>query len=126
MQRIVLFDGTCNLCNASVQFIIRHDAQGRFQFASLQSPTGQRLSGPDAPDSIVYLRDSTKFTQSTAALYIAKDLSGFVRLAFLCILIPRPLRDQLYDFVARHRYRWFGQRDACMMPTPEIRDRFLD
>ncbi|MDQ0188777.1 DUF393 domain-containing protein [Alicyclobacillus cycloheptanicus] len=131
MRQIVLFDGVCNLCSAAVQWIIRRDRTGQFRFASLQSNLARELGfGPSSkapdPESLVYLRGSRSFTRSTAALYIAKDLGGWTQLAFAFILIPRPLRDLLYDVVARRRYQWFGKRATCWMPTPQLQARFLD
>ena len=129
-KSIVLFDGVCNLCNNSVQFIIRHDPNARFQFASLQSPqaqkllAGHRLEGYLA--SIVLVEDLEIYTASTAALRIARRLSGLWSLFYVFIIIPRPIRDWAYSIVARNRYRWFGRRDECMVPTPNLRERFLD
>ena len=129
-ERLVLFDGVCNLCNGSVQFIIRHDPQGTFSFASLQSDTGQRvlnglgLSATEM-DSFVYVRGGKAFKRSTAALLVAKDLGGFTSLMYAFILVPRPLRDAVYRLVARYRYSWFGKRESCMVPTAELKSRFL-
>ena len=128
---VLLFDGVCNLCNGAVQFIIRHDPAGRFRFAALQSDTGERLLRemglpPDKLDTLVLVEDGRAHQRSTAALRIARRLSGlWPALFYLFIWVPRPLRDLAYDFVARNRYRWFGQRDECMVPTPELRARFL-
>jgi predicted DCC family thiol-disulfide oxidoreductase YuxK len=129
---VVLFDGVCNLCNGVVVFIIARDPRGRFRFASLQSDAARRLLGqPDPassapPASVVLVEGDRVFTQSTAALRIARGLGLPWRLAYGLIAVPRPLRDWLYGVVARHRYRWFGQRDVCMAPTPSMRARFLE
>jgi predicted DCC family thiol-disulfide oxidoreductase YuxK len=131
---VILFDGVCNLCHGFVQFIIRHDTAGRFRFAALQSPAGQALLAahghaplvalPD-PDSVVLLENGRLYTHSTAILRIARLLGKGWRLAEAGWLLPRPWRDALYRFVARHRYRWFGRQEACWLPTPALRARFL-
>jgi predicted DCC family thiol-disulfide oxidoreductase YuxK len=128
-DRLLFFDGVCNLCNGLVQFIIRHDAHGRFRFAALQSETGQRflhLHGRTSQnlDSLVYWRNGRVLTRSTAALNVARDLGGFWPLAYGLIMVPRFIRDAAYDLIARKRYRWFGRRETCMVPTPELRERF--
>ena len=128
---VILFDGVCNVCSGFVQFVIAHDPAGRFRFAALQSDAARRILGqPDAvasaPASVVLVEGDRVFTQSAAALRIARGLGLPWRLAYGLIAVPRPLRDWVYDVVARHRYQWFGRRDACMMPTPDVRARFLD
>ena len=127
---VVLFDGVCNLCNGSVQFIVRHDPAGRFRFASLQSEAGQALlrrHGLDPHDlfSVILVEGGRAYARSDAALRIARGLSGAWRAAGALRVVPRPLRDAVYGWVARNRYRWFGRREACMVPTPELRARFL-
>lgn len=130
---IILFDGVCNLCNGFVQFVIRHDPQERFRFAALQSPGGQALLAAHGhaplapladPDSVVLLADGHFYTRSTAILHIARRLGGGWRLAEMGWLLPRPWRDALYRFVARHRYRWFGRQQSCWLPTPALQARF--
>jgi predicted DCC family thiol-disulfide oxidoreductase YuxK len=113
-----------------VQFIIRRDQRGVFRFAALQSSAAKTLiaSRPEAsslPDSIVLVEDGRVHVQSKAILRIARRLSGLWPLAYAFIIVPRPVRDWLYVWVARNRYRWFGQRDSCMMPTDELRARFI-
>ncbi|WP_432353450.1 thiol-disulfide oxidoreductase DCC family protein [Sporosarcina sp. A2] len=130
MKRTVLFDGECNFCDASVQFIIKRDPYEYFQFASLQSETGQQLSRdfaiPEDVDSLVVIENGKAYTKSSGALHIAKKLDGLWHLAFLFILIPSPIRDGVYDLVARNRYKWFGKKEeACMLPTPAERKRFI-
>lgn len=130
MQRIVLFDGDCNFCDTSVQFIIKRDPYAYFQFASLQSEKGQdfvkQYHIPETVDSLVLIENHKAYTQSTAALRIAKKLDGLWHLLFLCILIPRPIRDGVYNYIAQNRYRWFGKKeDTCAIPSPEMRKRFL-
>jgi predicted DCC family thiol-disulfide oxidoreductase YuxK len=129
MRSIVLFDGVCNFCSDSVNFIIRHDTENRFAFAPLQSGKGIELRAKygidDDIDSIVLIEDDRAFTKSTAALRIAKRLGGIWALAYAFIIVPRPVRDYLYELFARYRYRLFGKKDECMLPTPEVRARFL-
>jgi predicted DCC family thiol-disulfide oxidoreductase YuxK len=129
MSSIVLFDGVCNFCNGAVNFIIRNDRRGRFRFAPLQSEKGGRLRGeysiPPETDSLVLVDDGRAYTHSTAALRIAKGLGGVWQLAYAFILVPRPVRDWFYRTFAKNRYKWFGKKDLCMIPTPEVRERFL-
>jgi len=130
MSAVVLFDGVCNLCNASVAFILRRDPKAYFRFASLQSEAAARLlegSPLEAKlDSIVLLEDGAVFTQSTAALRIARRLRGAWPLLYAFIILPRFLRDPIYDWIARNRYRWFGRRESCMIPDPALKDRFFE
>ena len=129
---LVLFDGTCNLCHGAVQFIIRRDSQARFRFASLQSPAAARLLASLArseplPDSMVLLtRDGRVHLHSGAALRIARRLRFPWFLAAVFLVVPPLLRDALYRWIARNRHRWFGRRDACLLPTADLRARFLD
>lgn len=130
MSAIILFDGVCNFCNASVNFVIARDRAGYFKFAPLQSEIGEDVierHGIDTTetDSVILVEDNFAYTHSTAALRIARRLDGLWSWLFLFIVIPRPIRDVLYRLFARYRYRLFGRQDACMMPTPDIRDRFL-
>lgn len=126
---VVLFDGVCNLCNAAVRFIIRRDPGGRLRFAALQSEAAAVLLAAQAeplPDSIVLVEGGRVFTRSAAALRIARRLRFPWPLLYALIVVPRPLRDAVYGWIARNRYRWFGRSDQCMVPTPELRARFLD
>ena len=129
MRSIVLFDGVCNFCSDSVNFIIQHDTENKFMFAPLQSEKGIELRVKygieDNIDSIVLIEDDQAFTRSTGALRIAKRLGGIWAAAYVLILVPRPIRDYFYELFAKYRYRWFGKKDECMLPTPEIRARFL-
>ena len=127
---VVLFDGVCNLCNAAVAFIIDRDSQGVFRFAPLQSDIGQILRArcdldSATIDSIVVVEQGQCLMRSSAALAIAKRLDGLWPLLYGFILIPLPVRDTVYDFVATHRYRWFGKKDTCRLPLPDERARFL-
>lgn len=126
-MRIILFDGICNFCDASVQFIMKRD-NGAFKFASLQSDIGQELVARhklQGIDSLVLIEEEKAYTRSTAALRIAKRLKGLWSLCYIGIIIPKPLRDPLYDRFAKNRYKWFGKKDACMLPSKEERARFL-
>lgn len=126
---VVLFDGVCNLCNASVTFIIDRDPGAVFRFAPLQSDVGQALvlgCGLEGEDSIVLVEDGRCYVRSEAALRIARRLDGAWRFLGALRFVPRPLRDPVYQAVARNRYRWFGRQEACRLPTPDLRARFLD
>ena len=129
MSSIVLFDGVCNFCNGAVNFIIRNDRAGRFKFAPLQSEIGERLRRdhdiPPDTDSLVLVEDGRAYTHSAGALRIAKGLGGIWQLAYVFIILPKPIRDWFYNTFAKNRYNWFGKRDVCMVPTPEMRERFL-
>ncbi len=129
-QPIILFDGVCNLCNASVQFIIQRDPQARFKFAALQSAVGEELLkrhaiAGDSLDSIVLVEAGKVYAESEAALRIGRHLSGLWSVLYWGIVIPRPIRNGIYRWIARNRYRWFGQQESCMLPTKELRARFL-
>lgn len=128
---IVLFDGVCNLCTGTVRFVIDRDPDSTFRFASLQSPAGQSLlheAGLDieAFDSFVLVMDGEVHTKSEGALRVAAELERPWSWLSALLYLPRPLRDGVYDVVARTRYDVFGKKDRCMVPTPELRDRFLD
>jgi predicted DCC family thiol-disulfide oxidoreductase YuxK len=139
---VVLFDGVCNLCNASVLFVIDRDPRGRFAFAPLQSEAAARLLAkrgyrgagaggapggvPGAALSSVLLVEGDRvYERSTAALRVARRLAGAWPLLYAFVAVPRPIRDTVYDWIARNRYRWFGKGEACRIPTPELRARFV-
>ena len=127
---IVLFDGVCNFCNRSVNWIIRRDRRGRFRFAALQSEAGTALQeryglDPSALDTLVLVEAGHVYVKSTAALRIVRRLRSRWRALYGLIAVPRPVRDFAYDWFARRRYRWFGKREECMVPTAEVRGRFL-
>ncbi|MGV3585395.1 MAG: thiol-disulfide oxidoreductase DCC family protein [Adhaeribacter sp.] len=127
---VILFDGVCNLCNGFVQFVISHDPAGRFKFAALQSETGQQLLQNFQPgvynlDTVILIENNKLYHRSTAALRILRHLSGAWPLLYLAIILPVFFRDRVYNFVARNRYRWLGQRESCLMPTPALKARFL-
>jgi predicted DCC family thiol-disulfide oxidoreductase YuxK len=130
-SRIILFDGVCNLCNGFVQFIIRNDRKERFHFGGLQSAEAQQLLHgtdlrPQDLDTVIYLRKGWALSRSTAALHILKELGGAWSLMAVFFVVPRFIRDAVYRFIANNRYRWFGRQESCMLPTPELRTRFLD
>jgi predicted DCC family thiol-disulfide oxidoreductase YuxK len=129
---IVLFDGVCNLCNGTVRFVIDRDPGGVFRFGSLQSVRAAELLralGRELPrnefESVVLIEAGRVYERSTAALRIARRLSGLWPLVTALLLVPRPIRDAIYRFIARHRYRWFGKTDQCWAPTPDLRARFV-
>ena len=129
-ERVIVFDGVCNWCNAWINFVIDHDPQGKFKLGMLQSEQAKQilqelqLSTEDFT-TFLLLERTRVFTKSTAALRIVRHLSGLWPLLYLCIVVPRPLRDAAYNFVARHRYKWMGKADACRVPTPNERARFV-
>ncbi len=127
---IVIFDGVCNLCNGAVNFIIRRDAARRFVFASVQSDAGKKLMSEfgfdkNNIDTFILIKEGRSFVRTDAALEIARDFSGFWHVLRALKIIPRPLRDYFYNYIATNRYKLFGKRDSCMMPTSEIKNRFL-
>lgn len=128
---VLLFDGVCNLCNGAVNFIIDHDPNQHFKFAALQSDFGQeRLKelgfNTEKFDSLVLLSQGKVYRKSTAALRIARKLNGLYPLLYTFIIVPPFIRHWVYDLIGRNRYRWWGKRDSCRMPTPELRQRFVD
>ncbi|MGI8384174.1 thiol-disulfide oxidoreductase DCC family protein [Robertmurraya sp. P23] len=129
MNNIILFDGECNFCDHSVQFIIKRDKNAVYKFTSLQSEIGQEIKRkyqvPDHIDSLILVSDDKCSFKSAAALQISKHLSGSWNLLYVLSIIPKPIRDYFYDILAKNRYKWFGKKDHCMLPSPEIRKRFL-
>ncbi|RSK52948.1 thiol-disulfide oxidoreductase DCC family protein [Bacillus canaveralius] len=130
MAAIILFDGVCNLCHSSVQFIIKRDQQGYFKFASIQGDVGQKLlqeyNLKNDIDSIVLIEKRKAFIKSSAALRTASKLQGGWKLLVLLLLVPVPVRNFFYDWIAHNRYRWFGKQDSCMIPSPSMKERFLE
>ena len=129
-DRIILFDGVCDLCNGFVQFIIARDPKGKFKFGALQSPEAQQLLkgtvlDPKALETVIYIRGDRIYTRSGAALRILNDLGGWWSLLSIKLIVPPPIRDFAYGIIAKRRYRWFGKRESCMVPTPELRERFI-
>lgn len=138
-QRLLLFDGVCNLCDRSVQFVIRHDRKGKFKFASLQSAYAEQIlkkypeiapfnKTGNNPDwgSIVFILKGKAYTRSAAVLKVMEELGFPWKIAAVFYILPSVFRDALYNFIAKNRYRWYGKKDSCMIPTPELRDRFMD
>jgi len=130
-QPLILFDGVCNWCVFWVQFIIRRDPGKTFHFASLQSPVGQKileklgLPGEDFK-TMILVENDRYFTKSSAALKIIRRMSGLWPTLTVCTIIPSGIRDLLYDFVAKNRYGWFGRKEECLRPSPDLMDRFLE
>ena len=131
-QPIIFFDGVCNLCNSAVNFIIDRDKRKQFYFASLQSEQAKSVLkeyGEEVKklDTIIYKDSENRlYTKSSAALRIAKNLNAGWPLLYFFIILPKPLRDAIYDFIAARRYAWFGKRETCRLPDPELKERFLD
>ena len=130
MSAIILFDGVCNFCNGSVNFVIAHDAQNYFKFAPLQSDVAQTLLekyniDKAETDSVILIEDETAFTHSTAALRIARKLDGAWSWFYVFVIIPKFVRDFCYKLFAKYRYKLFGKKDVCMMPTAEIKEKFI-
>lgn len=131
-KQLILFDGICNLCNTSIQYVIKHDKKNVFMFAALQSNIGQQVIkayqiDPAKTDSILlYSKENGLTIKSTAALKISKHL-GFPRnLLSVFLIIPAFLRNLVYDYIAKNRYKWYGKKDQCMIPNPQIQDKFLN
>lgn len=130
-QKLILFDGVCNLCDASVQYVIKHDKNNVFRYTALQSEVGQFIIkkfnvDTSKTDSILlYSPENTIFYKSTAALKIASKL-GFPRnLMAIFLIVPTFIRNFVYDFIAKNRYKWYGKKEECMIPTPELKSKFL-
>ena len=128
---IILFDGVCNFCNSSINFVIRNDKKNYFRFVPLQSAKGiallnQYAIDPLLTDSFVLIENNKAYTKSTAALRVCKHLNSLYSLLFLLIIVPPFIRNLVYDYIARNRYRWFGKKETCMIPTEEVRSKFLE
>ena len=128
---IILFDGVCNVCNTAVQFIIKRDKKNHFRFASLQSSEGRKLlAHHELPSndfsSFVLIEDDRSYVKSEGALKVAKKLSGLWPILYGFIIVPKFLRDGIYNLIAKNRYKWFGKSNVCMIPTPEIKAKFLN
>jgi predicted DCC family thiol-disulfide oxidoreductase YuxK len=131
-KKIILFDGVCNLCDSAVQFVIKHDKKDVFRFASLQSEIGQEIIkhiGIDIKniDSIIlYQPGIAYYYKSEAALEIAKNLEGVIPFATIFKILPTAFNNTIYDFIAKNRYKWYGKKESCMIPTAELKSKFLD
>ncbi|MCB0398072.1 MAG: DUF393 domain-containing protein [Winogradskyella sp.] len=131
-KQLILFDGVCNLCNSSVLYVIKRDKKNKFLFAPLQSDIGASITtkfkiDTNKVDSILlYNPNSQKvYSKSTAALQVAKQLHFPTKLMAIFFIVPAFIRNWVYDFVAKNRYKWYGKKDACMIPTPELKAKFL-
>ncbi len=128
-QKVILFDGVCNFCNFWVKFAGKRDAKKILKFAALQSEAGQALLKEyhvsDKLSTVVFLDDGIVYTQSSAACRICKYLDGAWKAGYMLSIIPKPIRDAIYDLIGRHRYTWFGKSDACMLPTEAMKEQFL-
>ncbi|WP_346321073.1 thiol-disulfide oxidoreductase DCC family protein [Chitinophaga sp. YIM B06452] len=127
---IILFDGVCNFCNASVNFVIRRDQHDRFRFAPLQSAVGQALQeqyqlDPNTLSTFILINNGKAYTKSTAALKVARRLGFPVNLGYAFIILPPFLRDAVYGLVAKNRYKWFGKKETCMVPDERVRRKFI-
>ncbi|MEJ0054181.1 MAG: thiol-disulfide oxidoreductase DCC family protein [Bacteroidota bacterium] len=130
-KSIILFDGVCNLCNGFVNFLILRDKQNKFQFGSLQSPKAQELLkqyqySTNDLSTVLLLEDGKLYSQSTAVLKIVRRMDGAWPLLYGFIILPRPIRDFFYQLIAKNRYKLFGRKDACMIPTPELKAKFVE
>lgn len=131
-KKIILFDGVCNLCDALVQFVIKHDHNDVFRFVALQSQLGQQIlkhigiDGKNIDSIVLYEPGVAYFYKSNAALEIAKSLGGFFHMGTIFRIVPTPIRNWLYDYVAKNRYRWYGKKQECLVPTPELKSKFLE
>lgn len=133
-KKIILFDGVCNLCNSTIQFIIKRDKNTIFRYASLQSNFGKKLllkhqsSLPNTLDSIILINTTQNkaYYKSSAALQIAKHLNGLYPILYVGMVLPTWIRDSIYSFIAKNRYKWFGKLEQCSIPSPELKKLFLD
>ena len=130
-KKIILFDGVCNLCNGAVQFIIKHDKKDIFRFVALQSDLGKEICNFIAVDQtktdsiILYNPGVAYYYKSSAVIEIAEDLGGIYSLVSVFKILPGKLRDYIYDYIAKNRYKWYGKKESCMIPTPELKAKFL-
>ncbi len=131
IERLVLFDGVCNFCNFWIKFALKRDRKGKLKFGSLQGETAQRLLpqygiDPFVITSVIFIEDGIAYHESTAALKICRHLGGGWKLLYALIIIPTFIRDGIYKWIAKNRYKWFGKQESCMLPTAEQRARFVD
>ena len=129
-RSILLFDGHCNMCNSSVQFVLKHEKREQLSFASLQSDAGREILAhynidPKEVDSVVLIENEKAYIKSSAALRASKYLKGLYPILFGFIIVPSFIRDLVYDFIARNRYKWFGKTESCMIPDKNVANRFL-
>lgn len=127
---ILLFDGVCNLCNASVQFIIKRDPKAKVRYTALQSEIGQAIlkqenRNPNDLNTAILYENGQLYTRSSVGLRLSRYMSGLWPLFYVFIFLPKSLRDPIYNWIAKNRYNWFGKSESCMLPTPELKSRFL-
>lgn len=131
-KQLIIFDGVCNLCNSSVKFVIKHDKNNHFMFTALQSETGKNIINHFNIDTLkvdsilLYTPEKRILSKSTAALKVASKLSFPINILSILLIIPPFISNLVYDFVAKNRYKWYGKKEACMIPTPKLRSRFLE
>lgn len=131
-KKLILFDGVCNLCNSSVQYVIKHDKNQRFMFTALQSETGKKIIDHFNIDTrkvdsiILYTPEKGITYKSTAALKVAAQLGFPTNILSIFLIIPSFISNWVYDVIAKNRYKWYGKKEACMIPTPELKSKFLD
>lgn len=130
-KKILLFDGVCNLCNSSVQYVIKRDEKDEFRFVALQSELGQEIvkhigiADKNIDSIVLYLPGIAYYYKSSAVIEISKSLQVFFNYGMLFRLLPTFLRDSVYDYIAKNRYKWYGKQESCMIPTPELKAKFL-
>jgi predicted DCC family thiol-disulfide oxidoreductase YuxK len=130
-QPLILFDGVCNLCNSSVQFVIKRDKHHKFKFASLQSDVAKQIllqfhQNNSDLNSIILIGNNKLYEKSSAILRIFKILGGIYSVLYVFIIVPKPIRDWIYNYIAKNRYKWYGKKDSCMIPTKELKNKFID
>ncbi|RXK58719.1 thiol-disulfide oxidoreductase DCC family protein [Lacibacter luteus] len=131
VNRLVLFDGVCNFCNFWIKFALKRDSKGKLKFGSLQGETAQQLLpkfgiDPSIITSVIFIEDGIAYRESTAALKVSRHLDGGWKLLYALIIIPTFIRDFVYKWIGRNRYKWFGKQESCMLPTAEQRSKFVD
>lgn len=130
-KKIILFDGVCNLCNTSINYVIDHDKQDVFRFVSLQSNLGETIQeylgieNKSLDTIILYVPNEAYYIKSTAAIKIMNEFLGFWKLMQVFLILPSPVRDLVYNFIAKNRYKWYGKQESCRIPTPELKAKFL-
>ena len=129
-QPVIFFDGVCNLCNASVQFVIAHDKKDQFGFTALQGDYAKEIlpkfnADLEKLNTILLLEDGKLYTKSSAALRVARKLNGLIPLLYAFIIVPKIFRDWVYDIIAKNRYRWWGRQESCWVPTPDLKSKFI-
>ncbi len=128
-KKIILFDGVCNLCDSSVQFVIKHDKKDVFRFVQLQSELGQKIirhiGASNIDSTILYEPGKAYYHKSDVAFKIIKETNGIHKILLVFSILPKSILDHIYDYVARKRYKWFGKKESCMIPTPELQSKFL-